>query len=44
MMILMQAAANGSMSMLLMMVLIFAIMWFLTRDWNPREEYHIIIE
>ena len=28
MMILMQAAANGSMSMLLMMVLIFAIMWF----------------
>ena len=28
MMILMQDAANGSMSMLLMMVLIFAIMWF----------------
>ena len=28
MMILMQNGANGSMSMLLMMVLIFAIMWF----------------
>ena len=29
---------------ILTILIAFAIMWFLTRDWNPREEYHIIIE
>lgn len=27
---------------ILTIVLALAAMWFLTRDWNPREEYHII--
>ena len=29
---------------ILTILIAFAVMWFITRDWNPREEYHIIIE
>lgn len=31
---------------MIIMTLVIALvcMWFLTRNWNPREEYHIIIE
>lgn len=28
----------------LTLILAIAAMWFLTREWNPREQYHIIVE
>lgn len=33
-----------SIMVILTLVVAFVSMWFLTRNWRPREEYHIIIE
>ena len=33
-----------SIMIILTIVIALVTMWFLTRDWNPREEYHIIIQ